>query len=80
MTESIYTIRYKVLREILVRSREKAGYSQRVLSAKLGRASSFVNKYELGERRLDVVELIWIAKVLKIDPVEILKELINTPE
>lgn len=41
----------------------------------LAKPQSFVSKYESGERRLDVVEFIQIAKVLGEDPVRLLKEM-----
>jgi hypothetical protein len=37
---------------------------------RLGRHQSFVAKYEGGERRLDVLEFITMARALKADPVK----------
>ena len=42
----------------------KAGLSQAQLAARLGKPASFVGKYELGERRLDVIELMVILREL----------------
>lgn len=56
----------------LVEARQAAGLSQRQLTAKLKRSSSFVWKTETGERRLDVLEFIEIARALDVDPVELL--------
>ena len=36
-----------------------------------------VGKYELGERRLDWVELVVIAKSIKLDPIELLRKVID---
>lgn len=36
---------------------------------------SYVSKYERGERRLDVVEFLEIARVIGLDPHELLREL-----
>lgn len=41
--------------------------SQAELAAKLHKPPSFVGKYELGERRLDVVELMVILRELDAD-------------
>jgi len=41
--------------------------SQADLAAKLGKPPSFVGKYELGERRLDVIELMIILRTLETD-------------
>ena len=40
---------------------------------RLGKPPSFVGKYELGERRLDIVELIVILKALDLNLMEVLK-------
>ena len=42
----------------------------------LEKRQSFVAKYELGKRRLDVAEFITIAKILKADAVSIIKSLV----
>ena len=56
-------------------AREAAGLSQHELARKLGRPQSFVSKCESGERRVDVVELIHIFKVLRADPIELVRTL-----
>ena len=50
--------------------REEAGLTQRELAEKLGREQSFV-----GQRRVDLVELIWICSVCGVDPEEELADL-----
>lgn len=52
----------------LVAAREEAGLTQRQLAAKLNRSNSFVWKIEAGERKLNVLEFIEIARVLGIKP------------
>jgi transcriptional regulator with XRE-family HTH domain len=56
---------------VLVEAREKAGLTQRGLAARLKRPHSFVGRIEAGERRIDVVEFIEIARVLDLDPTEL---------
>ena len=46
-------------------ARRAAGMTQAQLAKKLSRPPSFVAKYVLGDRRLDVVEFIEIAEALK---------------
>lgn len=82
MTRSVFTSKYKYVREFLALVRQKKGYSQRELSQKLKMASSFVNKYETGERRLDIVEVVELCKFLDVDAVKLVRNLqnINTDE
>src|SRR5258708_26054018 len=67
MPKSVHPRAYKVLRERLVAARHAAGLTQQELADKLGRRQSFVAKYERGERRIDLVELLEIATVLNAD-------------
>jgi len=63
----VHTRAYGVLRERLVAARHAAGLTQQALAKRLGRPQSFVAKYERGERRLDLVELLAITAVLGSD-------------
>jgi transcriptional regulator with XRE-family HTH domain len=47
-----------------------AGLTQRQLAAKLRRSNSFVWKIEAGERRVDLLEFIEIARCLSQDPLQ----------
>lgn len=67
-------IRYKKFQNALISARQSAGLTQADVSAYLNKNQSFVSKYESGERRLDIVELIDISKVLGIDPITIIKK------
>lgn len=51
--------------------------SQRDLAEAVGREHSFVSRFELGDRRLDVVELYWILQALGVDPAQFLSELVR---
>lgn len=64
---SVYTRRYETLLRFLVSARNDAGLTQVELGDRLGKPQSFVSKFERGERRLDVVELVEIAEVLEFD-------------
>ena len=57
MSKSVFSADYKVFRELLRDLRVKKGITQAQLSAALGMAQSFVSKYEMGERRLDFIEV-----------------------
>jgi transcriptional regulator with XRE-family HTH domain len=59
---------HRALIDILVESRQQAGLTQRDLAARLKRPHSFVGRIEAGERRVDVIEFIEIARVMGLDP------------
>jgi len=47
----------------LVEARKQAGFTQVEVAKRLGKARSFISKCELGERRVDFVELQRLAKI-----------------
>ena len=57
MDKSIHTREYAVLLRLLREARERAGVTQVELAAKLEQSQSFVSKVELGDSRLDLVQL-----------------------
>ena len=68
MQKSTHTRQYRDFLDGLIQARKDAGLTQQQVADKLGRPQSFVAKYENGERRLDVVEFLEIAKLLDADP------------
>ena len=75
MSKSIHTPEHARLRELLIAARKKAGLTQAEVASRLDRPQSFVAKYEGGERRLDVIEFIQVAKTLGADPVKLVRAL-----
>ena len=53
---------------MLVAKREAVNLTQADLAEQLGEYQSFVARLESGQRRVDVVEFIRIAEVLKFNP------------
>jgi transcriptional regulator with XRE-family HTH domain len=74
MQKSLKSAEYARLIEVLVAARHGAGIRQQALAAKLGRPQSFVAKYEGGERRIDVIEFIAIARALGSDPLKLFRD------
>ncbi len=54
---ALHTKRYEAFRERLRRAREEAGLTQQAVATRLRRPQTWVSKCELGERRVDFVEL-----------------------
>ncbi len=75
--KSLRSRHHQLLIELLAESRLEAGLTQQQLAERLRRPQSFVAKYEGGERRIDVVEFIGIAKAINADPVKLLQKLLK---
>ncbi len=73
--KSVHTSEQLGFCELMQQARKKAGLTQHDLAKRLGRPQSFVAKYEGGERRLDVIEFIAIARAIGSDPVRLFKTL-----
>lgn len=67
MAGTVHSKAYQDVLHSLVTLRAEAGLSQADLAAKLQKPPSFVGKYELGERRLDIIELLIILRELETD-------------
>jgi transcriptional regulator with XRE-family HTH domain len=53
----VYASRYQFLLKQLIKAREMAGLTQLEVATKLKKPQSFISKIELGERKIDFVEL-----------------------
>jgi transcriptional regulator with XRE-family HTH domain len=58
---------YRVVVDALVKARHEAGLSQQVVAGRLHKPASYVAKIELGERRLDLVEFVALARAIGVD-------------
>lgn len=67
MAKTIRSSGHEALREALIAARKTAGLTQEQLAARLRQHQSFVARVESGERRIDVVELIVLARALGAD-------------
>jgi transcriptional regulator with XRE-family HTH domain len=59
---------YRYLLRQLTEARNEADCSQAELGRRLSKPQSYVSKVESGDRRLDLVEFIYWAKALHVDP------------
>jgi transcriptional regulator with XRE-family HTH domain len=70
--KSLRSRTHRALCAALVEARKAAGLSQHELAKRLGRSQSFIAKIEVGERRVDVVEFVEIARAVGHEPAELL--------
>ena len=72
--KSIHSTDQAAFCELMVGARKAAGLTQQALARRLKKPQSFVAKYEGGERRVDVVEFVTIARALGADPLKLFKQ------
>jgi len=75
MTRSAFSKQAERFRGMIRAERERTRVTQVELSQRLDRPQSFVSKYERGERRLDVIEFLEVARVLGFDAVRFIERL-----
>ena len=75
--KSLRSAEHRALCALLVAARRKAGLNQNDVAERLGRPQSYVAKYEGGERRVDVVEFLQIARALDTEPIRLLRALMK---
>jgi transcriptional regulator with XRE-family HTH domain len=75
VTESVFTTKYDRFRQLLITARQDADLTQAQLATRLSRPQSFVSKYERGERRLDVVEFLEVARAIGVDVIPFIRQL-----
>jgi len=73
--KQLRSAKHRALISVIVAARDAAGLTQRQLAAKLKRSDSFVWKLEAGERQLNVLEFIEIAKVLGVKASTLMTEI-----
>lgn len=64
MEKTIHTSEYAILLDLLREIRRTAGVTQVELAERLGKSQSFVSKVEVGETRLDVIQLRTICQAI----------------
>lgn len=67
---------YRALIQALIDQRKALGWSQQQFANALGRHQQFVSRYEIGERRLDIVEFVEIAQALKLDIISLIRTIL----
>lgn len=74
MPKSLFTRRHTLLRKLLVKARKDAKLTQVQLAGRLRRRQAFISRIERGERRVDVVEFLDLARAIGFDPAAFIRE------
>lgn len=75
MPKTIHSERHKRLAEILTAKRKAAGMTQAAVAKAMGRHQPFIANIENGERRIDLTELIDLARIIDFDVHDVVDEL-----
>lgn len=57
-----------------MQARKDAGITQAELGERIGQRQTFVSKFELGERRLDVAEFLMVSAAIGANPFSIIQQ------
>lgn len=68
MPKSLFSREYRSFCGQLLEERKAARLKQAAVARRLRKPQSYVSKYEAGERRLDVIEFLHIARAIGFDP------------
>lgn len=71
----VYSEEYQLVINALKNARKARGITQAQLAEALSKPQSFIAKVENGERRLDVVEFVRLARLVGVDVGEILLQI-----
>ena len=74
MARGIHDSRYRWMIGKLVQVRKDQQLSQEDVARRLGKPQQYVSRYEVGERRLDMVEFLDVAAALGVDGLKIAAE------
>jgi transcriptional regulator with XRE-family HTH domain len=77
LRKSKFTTLYDAFRAELVALRKSAHLTQRQLAAKLNVVRSMIERIEMGERRVDVVELYWLCRAFRANPKEAFQQIVD---
>ena len=67
--------RHTALVALIIAKRKAAGLTQQQVADALGQYQSFIARLESGQRRIDVVEFLDLAQILKFDAGKALREI-----
>lgn len=77
MAKGIHDPRYRRVIDRLIEERNAKRLTQEAVAALLGKPQQYVSRYEIGERRLDLVEFIDAANALGIDGLDLARAVLS---
>ena len=71
MPKTIFGGEHRHLVAVLVEARQASGLTQAELAARVRKDQSFVSIIERGQRRVDVIEFVALARAMNADPTQL---------
>ena len=71
MPKTIFGGEHRYLVEVLTEARQVSGLTQAQLAEKVGKDQTFLSIIERGQRRVDVLEFVALARAMGVDPAEL---------
>ena len=72
------SIKYELLRQMLIDERNNAKLKQVDVASKLGKPQSYISKIERGERGMDIIEFFEIAEAIGFEPFNFLRSFFDS--
>lgn len=80
MSKTLHSKRHELLVAAIAEQRRAKGLSQAQVAKTLGRHQPFIANIESGQRRVDVLELLTIARIIDLDVHAIIERLQQVPD
>lgn len=77
MAGSVHTHAHNAIVQAFVAERRRVGLKQADLADRIGKDQSFISNIERGQRRIDTLETVVIARALGLDPIAFFTSLIS---
>lgn len=77
MPKTIFGGDHRHLVEVLVEARLKSGLTQAQVAKRVGKDQTFISIIERGQRRVDVLEFVALAKAMDADPKRLFAEVMK---
>ena len=74
MSKSTFSDAHQILVEQLTAARKQSGLKQEELAALIGKDQSYISNIERGQRRVDVIEFIALARAMQADPIRLFSD------
>jgi transcriptional regulator with XRE-family HTH domain len=77
MPKTIYGGDHPHLVAVLTDARQKSGMTQAQLAERVGKDQTYISIIERGQRRVDVLEFVALARAMNADPAELFSDVLK---